>query len=545
MKKLVSITMIFAMLLCITACSTATSQDDIIILFTNDVHCNIDDNIGYAGLAAYKKSVAAKNKYVTLVDAGDAVSISNLGAISKGELIVDIMNSVGYDLATFGNHEFSYGIDQLAELMSKAKYEYICCNLIYTGAGENKFSNVKPYKIINYGDTSVAFIGVTTPLCINLATPTYFKENEEYVYDFLADKTGETLFKRVQECVDECHAAGADYVVVISHLGDEDEIYSSSKMIANTVGIDALIDGHSHSYAPCKVVQNKNGQEVIISQTGTGLTSIGQLIITRSGNLMIGCISDYKFIDEKASSEISRLSRQYEQRLNEVVGHADKAISICDENGIRLVRCRETGIGNLCADAYRAVANADIAYINGGGIRSSLNAGDITYQNIIDVQPFGNMICTMELSGAEILDMLEYFSRNVCSEYAENGNVIGESGDFANVSGLKYTINTGIKSSVTTDENDMLVSVDGDRRVSEVCVLKNGEYVPISPEENYILASHDYMLKNGGDGMEKFLAGHEVILNDISSDYLVLINYIKSLSDLSPYYEAEGRITIK
>ncbi|MGN1095203.1 MAG: metallophosphoesterase, partial [Eubacteriales bacterium] len=118
-------------------------------LYTNDVHCAIDENIGYAGLAAYKKSVEAKTKNVTLIDCGDAVQGGFIGTVSDGEYIIDIMNKVGYDLAVIGNHEFDYGMDRLSELIDKANAKYLGCNIIYTGTKENALADVKPYEIID------------------------------------------------------------------------------------------------------------------------------------------------------------------------------------------------------------------------------------------------------------------------------------------------------------------------------------------------------------------------------------------------------------
>lgn len=525
-----------------------TSGDDIIILFTNDVHCSTDGVIGYDGIAAYKKYAESKSEYVTLIDAGDHIQGSYLGAVSRGGLFVEIMNTVGYDYSAIGNHEFDYGMDRLAELMSMADYQYLCCNLSYTGKGEYKLEEyVRPYALEEYGDTTVGFVGVTTPLSIANSTPAYFQEDGEYAYDLCADGTGQLLWNTVQSAVDECRKAGADYVVVVSHLGEEEvsQPYTSQELVKNTNGIDALIDAHSHAFVSCRIVSNKDGEEVLTAQTGTGLNAIGQLIITRSGSLMMGCISEYGEKDPAVTSEIGNLSAEYEEMMNEVVAHSEQSLSVSDANGIRLVRSRETGLGDLCSDALRAASGADIAYINGGGVRADLPAGDITYRNIIDVHPFGNMMCTMELKGSEILDMLEYFCRTADSDYVRDGNAYGEDGNFPCMSGMRFTIDTSVPSSVTVDENDMLVSVDGPRRVSDVAVLKDGEYVSLDPDAVYTFAAADYCLKKGGNGMELFLSGREVLNDSFAPDYSVLIDYMKSLDDLSAYYEPDGRITIR
>lgn len=523
------------------------ADDDIVILFTNDVHCQATENIGYAGLAAYKKQAMAKSRYVTLVDVGDAVQGGYLGSVSKGEAMIKMMNAAGYDLATFGNHEFDYGIERLDELMDIADFEYLNCTITYIGSGENRLADVKPYKIMEYGGTSVAFIGIPTPNTFGSSTPKHFQEDGKIVYDFLLDGTGEKLWSTVQKNIDECRAAGADYVVLLSHLGEGEDsgVYTSRALIENTAGADVLLDGHSHSYISCSVVKNKKGEEVFCAQTGTGLNSIGQLIITRGGYVMVGCISDYTDKDAEVSAEIEKISAEYEELFGAVIGHTDNKLSITDEAGVRLVRARETGIGDFCADAYRYIGGTDISYINGGGIRASIEAGDITYRDLINVHPFSNMLCTMELTGSEILDMLEYFCSETQSEYVgADGSARGEFGSFPNMSGIRFTVDTSVESSVITDENDMLTGVGDTRRVGNVMILRDGEYTPIDPEGRYTITSIDYMLKNGGSGMEKFLAEHEVILDSIMPDYMALTEYLQSGVDMTQYYSPDGRITI-
>ena len=527
----------------------AEENRDIVILFTNDVHGAISDNIGYAGLAAYKKSVEEHTPYVTLVDCGDAIQGGYLNSVSRGEISARVMNCIGYDLATLGNHEFDFGMERLAELMELTGAEYLCCNLNYTGRGENPLGELSPYTIYSYGDINVAFIGVATPWTISDSTPTYFMEGDEYVWDFHGgDESGQELFALVQDTVDECRTQGADYVIVLSHLGMAEGSlpFTSENLAANTRGIDVILDAHSHTAAPCEIEENADGEEVFISQTGTALTAIGQVVISSNGYISVGYISDYDRRDAETETAIAALSEEYEAMLNEVVAHADTELSITDENGIRLVRSRETAIGNLCADAFREVMGADIAYVNGGGIRASIPAGDITYSDLINVHPFANTMCMSEVSGAELLDMLEYFYRSVQSDYVSDGVAVGEDGSFACMAGLRCTVNTAIPSSVTVDENDMFLSVDGERRVSEVMVLQNDVYVPLDTEATYTLAATDYVLKNGGCGMQFLLADRTPVTETAMADYEVLADYIMNYlqGDLSAYAVPAGRLTL-
>lgn len=534
----------------LSACGKA-EQKDIIILFTNDVHCAIDENIGYAGLAAYKKSKEAKTPYVTLADCGDALAGDLIGTVSKGEYPAQIMKAVGYDFAVLGNREFNYGMKQTAELITAAGATYLGCNITYTGNGENALKAVKPYKIENYGDTAVAFIGVSTPESISQSTPSYFMdENGAFVYGFCGEGAGKALYDRVQKTVDECREKGADYVVVLSHLGIDGESapYRSTDLIGSTSGIDVLLDGHSHNVIPCRVEKNLDGDDVLISSAGSGLVGIGQLVITAGGHISTGLITDYTEKDAETEGFIKGIKASYESDILKVVAHSDTALSAKDADGIRLVRTRETALGNFCADAYRAISGADIAFVNGGGIRADLPAGDITYADMIALNPYGNTLCVVKATGQEILDCLETASRFTENRVADNGNAAGECGGFQQVSGLKYTIDTAVPSSVKLDENGMFISVDGIYRVKDVMVQNsNGEYKPLDLNATYTLASHNYMIKECGDGFTMF-SDNELIIDEGMLDYQIIIMYITenlggNLGTL--YSDTDGRITVK
>lgn len=533
-----------------TACGgkKTETKGDIIILYTNDVHCGIDKNIGYAGLSAYKKSVMARTDYVTLVDCGDSVQGEAIGTISRGEYIVDIMNEVGYDIAIPGNHEFDYGMTQFSALVRKINADYLCCNLTYTGKGENPVSDVKPYVIKEYGNTSVAFIGALTPDAITSSTPAYFMENDEFVFD-LHSKSVDDFCSTVQKNVDECVSKGADYVVILAHLGDEESAsgINSTVLAENTNGINVILDAHSHSTVPSRILKNKDGGEVIVSSTGTKLAAIGQLVITADGFISTGLITDYGEKDKDVEAYIENINSEFSAELGKVVAKSNITLSVSDADGVRMVRSREVPLGNLCADAYRAVSGADIAFVNGGGIRADLPEGDITYNDIISIHPFGNMLSMVEATGAQILDALEMASRYTESEYKDDSGAKGENGGFLQVSGLKYTIDTSIPSSVETDDKGMFAGVSGARRVCDVEVLTDGEYVPINPEKTYKLASHDYMLFNCGDGINMFTED-EVLIDRGMLDNQVLITFLTKEfeGNIAEVYSAPaGRITVK
>ena len=539
-----------AVLLLCPATGYAAYRDDIVVLYTNDTHCGIEENIGFAGVAAYKKAMEQKTPYVTLVDCGDAIQGEFIGLTSEGGYVADIMNAAEYDLAVFGNHEFDYGMDALQKVMKRADADYLACNITYTGKGKNPLAAAKPYQVIRYGDVKVGYIGVTTPYSIGSCTPLHLMENGEYVYDFANDGDGQEFYDCVQKYADICRRNGADYVVVLAHLGDDAEYgpFSSVALAKATKGIDVILDGHDHHVIPCMVEENKEGKEVLISSAGTKFQNIGQLVITANGNISTGLISSYHKKDIETETCIDSIQAVYEADLQKVVAFSDTKVTGYTADGIRLVRNRETAIGNFCADAYRWVTGADISLVNGGGIRGDLPAGDVTYQDIFTLHPYGNSICMVEATGQEILDCLEMCYRRVLPVATENGQSVGEDGGFQQVSGLKLTVDTTIPSSVKVNENEMFLSVEGERRVKDVMVLnETGEYEPLDVNRVYKLASHNYLLKESGSGCSMF-ADNTFLIDESILDYQALADYMtEGLHGRigQNYGKTEGRILVK
>nr|WP_084235543.1 5'-nucleotidase C-terminal domain-containing protein [Papillibacter cinnamivorans] len=537
-KKLLSILLavILALNLCITAFA-ADSNSDIVVLYTNDVHCAVDDNIGYAGLAAYRADMLEAGNYVTLVDDGDALQGGVLGTLSKGAYLVDIMNQMDYDVLVPGNHEFDYGMDRFLELAGMQDAGYICCNFIDLTTGDPVFDS---YKMISYGDVKVAYVGIDTPETFSKSTPTYFQDDAgKYIYSFCEGNNGQDLYDAVQAAVDDAKAAGADYVVAVGHCGTDEQSapWRSTDIIANVSGLAAFIDGHSHSVIPSENVTDKDGKTVVLTSSGTKLAAIGKLVISPDGTVTSELVTDYTEKDADIAAFVDNIKAENDTLLNTVVAGTSVGLTIKNPDGTRAVRNRETNMGDLVADAYRIVGGADIGWVNGGGVRDNIAAGDITYSQIIAVNPFGNALCVCEATGQEILDALEMASRNCPSE----------NGGFLQVSGLKYTIDTAVASSVKVDDKGMFVGVDGGRRVKDVQVLNGatGVYEPISLTKTYTLASHNYMLKSGGDGINMFADNH-FILEDVMLDNQVLITYItETLGGVVPasYGSAQGRIT--
>ena len=559
-KKVFACLLALVMLLGLVAVPAAAKAEgeeakDIVILYTNDVHCGINDSIGYEGLARVKAAYEAVGKEVILVDCGDSVQGDVIGTLSKGEAIVELMNEVGYDVAVIGNHEFDYGMEQFNKNVSLAKFQYVCCNFL-NDKGE---AVLKPYTIVEKAGKKIAFVGIDTPEAFTKSTPVYFQDGEgNYIFSFCEGNNGQDLYDKVQETVDAARAEGADYVIALAHLGIDYQSapWMSTDVITNTTGIDAVLDGHSHSVIAGDAVKNKDGENVILTSTGTKLDNVGIFTIDGEGKMssMLLDADAIKFMDavgaltedNGAGEAVAAAIAKNDELVNTVVAKTSVTLTTTDPvavdekgNAIRIVRSQETNLGDLCADAYRAMGQADIAFVNGGGIRANINEGDITYGQIIKVHPYGNALCVVEATGQEILDALEL---SVCS-------LPGESGGFLHVSGLKFSVDMNVDSTVVKDEKKMFVEVAGDRRIKDVEVLQeDGTYAPIDPNKTYTLACHNYLLRDMGDGYTMF-ADNNFLQEDVMLDNQVLINYIvEKLGGtvggdyVDPY--GQGRITI-
>ena len=606
--------LLLTMLVFAAAIPTAAlaADEDIVVLYTNDVHCGVDDNIGYAGLALYKQQMETQTPYVTLVDAGDSIQGTPIGTISDGQYLIDIMNQVGYDFAVPGNHEFDYGMSRFLELAEQLQCGYYAANFMDLTTGQPVFA---PYKMMTYGDTKVAFVGAVTPESFTKSTPAYFQnEQGAYIYGFCEDESGQTLYDQIQKSVDAARAEGADFVILVAHLGQNGvtDRWSSTNVLQHTSGIDACIDGHSHEAVPAATVTNQDGKAVPLTQTGTKLAAIGKLTIQPDGAItteLVEAVSDsvqaaaqadsyivqpgdslskiakaklgdaqrwtelyqanqnhiknpnmifigmeltipgrsaetaadadnadQKAVDAHTDAFIKAIQAKYSETLKLVLGHSDVNLTVNNpQTGERAVRNAETNLGDLTADAYRYVLGADIGFSNGGGIRADIAAGDITYNDTLAVFPYGNMGCVIEATGQQIKDALELAS----------GNYPEESGGFLQVSGITYTIDSAVPSSVKTDEKGNFVKVDGAYRVTDIQI--NGQ--PLQEDNIYTVASHNYMLKSGGDGMTMF-QGCNIIRDEVMTDVDILSQYINenlggTVGEQYANPAGQGRIQIK
>ena len=521
MKKFLALILSVMMLLgCVAMAEEAPAglTKNVVILFTSDAHAGIDQGWGYAGVAAIRDGLAVNN-HVVLVDNGDAIQGETIGTLTNGKAVIELMNEVGYDLAVPGNHEFDYGMSNFLMLSGEvAQYPYLSANFTYQ---DKPVFN--PYVIKEFDGVKIGFVGVTTPKTITSSTPAYFQdENGNFVYGFCQDDTGAKFYAAIQSAVDAARAEGAQYIIICGHLGTEEtcEPYTSIDVIYNVSGIDAVLDGHAHETMPSNIVKGKDGKDVVRVACGTKLANVGALTITPDGKLSSEL---YTWQNSVAPAEVFGLKGNVVDAVNEkiasldeirqtVVAFTENTLYINDpETNVRIIRNAETNLGDLCADAYRALSGADVAFVNGGGVRAQIPAGNITLEQIYNVHPFGNIMCMVEVSGQQILDALEWGSRNNP----------GETGSFLHVSGLTYEIHTYVPSSAQSDENGMFAGVTGEYRVKNVTI--GGE--PLDVNKTYTLASHNYMLKNSGDGYSMF-KGANLLIDETLIDNQVLITYI-------------------
>ena len=514
-----------------------------VILHTNDVHVAFQDNIGYDGLALYKKELEEVYDHVLLIDAGDAIQGGPIGAISKGAEIIKMMNRLGYDLAVPGNHEFDYGFEALDTCAEELDCGYTCANFCVTG-GEPVF---QPWRILEAGDLKIGFVGAVTP---DTFTKSKIKDvlNEvgEPMYDFLADETGDRLCAGLQKAIDEVRQAGADYVILVSHLGDSDAVteqFRTDAVAEKLIGLDMIIDGHSHETFN-RTVTCKDHRQIPIAQTGSNMKAIGQIMIYRDGRLeetLIDTVpepADIAFeevtrhgvercVDPEMKAFLDEIVASYAPVMDRIVGEVSYDM-IVDGDGIDNW-VEENGLCDFVTDAYRTVGGTQIALINAASVRNDLEAGTITYNDVLNILPYSNDIVTVSLSGQMLLDALEFGVSRLPAGF----------GGFPQVSGITFRVNSDLESSVVVDEKGQFVSVAGEYRVSDVMVGQE----PLDPKAEYTLTSSSFML-GGGDGYTMFKEA-DVLTMTMLPDNEVVINYLEEYLDgviPEDYREPQGRI---
>lgn len=506
-------------------------KDEIVVLFENDVHCAVD---GYAKFVAQRNELAKTTSYISTVSCGDFSSGSIIGLASKGKYIVDIMNAVDYDVVTPGNHELDYGMTAMFEMTDRMEAAVVCANLKNVQTGEFPYPS---YHIIRYDNVDIAYIGFTTTTSGTVKQ--FSDESGNLVWSFMREE----FYDIAQQSIDEARERGADYVIALSHLGDLERGNghpNSLGLIANTTGIDAVIDGHDHHVIPQQSVLNKDGEAVLLTSAGESFNYAGVLTLTTEGEMhssLIDLQAEGTPSDPQIAQVIEAVKIQAEEEGQNVVGYNETLLSIYDAEGIRLVRKQEVGLGNLFTDAFRNYTQADAALLNGGGIRADLDAGEVTYNDIFQVMPFGNMVMTATMTGAQLLDALECSMRFLPVE----------EGGFMQVSGMKFEVDESIPSLVVIESDTEIFShvEDGQRRVSNLQIWDAiaEEYRPVDLQRKYTIASFDYLLDElGCSGVFRYA---EPIDRYWGTDVDCIAHYISHVLGgriAASYSQPEGRI---
>lgn len=529
MKKLVCVIMILSLLLIPVGNVWATQTDEIVIFYTNDIHTYIDSSITYSQLATLKQSVPGS----LLVDAGDHIQGTAYGSMDKGKTIIDLMNAVGYDLATLGNHEFDYAMEGTMNVLSWANFDYVSCNFVNVEADTVLDQVLESYKVFEVNGVKIAFIGITTPESFTKSTPAYFQDEEgNYIYGIMGGEDGSALYAAVQTAIDAA-TAEADYVIALGHLGVDasSSPWTSEEVIANTTGLDAFIDGHSHTTMESKQVTDKAGNSVLLTQTGEYLGAVGQMTISADGTISTALLTDLSAYekDETVLAIESAWIAELEEQLGQVIGSTELTFDNYDADGNRMVRKFETNTGDFAADALYYLfddmgLDVDAAIMNGGGVRNKAITGELTYQSCKTIHTFGNVACLQTITGQQLLDALEWGAR-------QSPDV--EVGGFLQVSGITYEIDASVTSSVQADDKGVWIGGPTDGyRVKNVQVYnkETGAYEPLDLNASYNLAGYNYTLRDLGDGFNMF-HGAVNVLDYVMEDYMVLANYIEAFEN--------------
>ena len=512
------------LLLCLlfTSCGTTqkiwekqsihAQEKSIVIFYDNDVHGGID---GYAKIAGLRDAVAKSDTaWTAVVSCGDYLSGGVACTLKSGQYITDIISSVGYDALTLGNHEFDFYMPRLQELLPSMQAPVVCANLF---PYQKDKLLLPPYVIKQFGNKRVAFVGVTTPESMSMESYAFFDLDGNQLFDL---RTAD-VYQLVQQAVDKARSEGADYVVVLSHLGEEKGetgIYSHG-LVAATHGVDVVLDGHSHHVFVREDVKNRDGQLVPVTQTGTQFANVGKLLITRDGRIVTSLIADadIPFKSEKVAATIDSVRADMHQATSRQLCKVGFELTINDTKGDRLARLNETNLGDLVSDAYLDYFGAEIGLMNGGGLRNSIPAGNVCYGDVVNALPFINMMCEIEVTGQQLFDMLVKCTSSLPLE----------DGFFPHVSGMKFTIHSR------------------SHTISDVIIRnkETHEYEPLVLDRKYTVATIDYYARGGFYDMLKccpFLVTTQLLNRDCVAEYLAKL----SPTTIEKYRVSQHRITI-
>ena len=520
--------LVMVLALAIPAGATETEQDltgHIVILHTNDVHGAIGE---YAKVAALKQAYQAAGAYVLLADAGDFIQGEPTVSASQGKTAIELMNLAGYDVAAPGNHEFDYGYPNLKTLAGEADFPILAANVRYDNAAalgdQTTFTTTDGKKI--------GIFGLDTPETATKAHPDKIKG-----VSFLA---AQEMFDCAQAQVDALKADGCDYIICLGHLGIDAESTGnrSIDLLEKVTGIDVFIDGHSHStLEEIKEATNGTGKvgDTVLTSTGTKLANVGMVDISPDGTISTSSLATSELTvtpDAKVAARAEEIQKEIDADYGTVFAKTEVALDGEKAN----VRTGETNLGDLIADAMLWQAGlldegVDAAVTNGGGIRASIAAGDITKKDINTVLPFGNTLYVVKVTGAELLEALE--ASTYCTPEAIGG--------FPQVAGIEFTVNTGAQ--FDTKELYPGSTYGKPASINRVMIQTVGGEA-FNPEETYTIVTNDFM-GAGGDTYYAFKAassGYDsgVPLDEVVMDYIT--SELKGVVSKAQYGETDNRI---
>ena len=504
----------------------------LVILHTNDMHGYMqasDSCLGIGAVAQLKEDYEGQGYDVLLMDAGDYLQGSAFANLTQGESVVEVMNAAGYDAAALGNHEFDYGSDVLEKRISEMDFPALAANITVDATGE-PFTDQNAVFTLSDG-TKVGVFGLDTPTTGTASAP---KNTAGLSFD-----KGEELYAAAQTQIDELKGQGCSIIVCLGHLGEiqSNDGNNAENIVANTSGLSVVIDGHDH-LVENRTVKDKEGNDVLIAETGYYLKNIG-ILTYEDGKFTesLAEVGTYKGGDPELEKMIADVTAEVESTMQEVV-----AVTEFDLYGEAAPgnRDRETNLGDFAADAVywqvsQATAAPDAVIINGGAIRTSIKAGEIRLLDIHNVFPFNNQLCTIQVTGAQLLEALEAATQNSPEPM----------GAFPQVSGITYTLDTTVpyeKGELYPGTTNYAPAAPGSRiTISEV----GGK--EFDPEAIYTIATNEFVA-TGGDTYYCFAeAGAKTLMYVGYLDYEGMINYMKTeLEGTIPeiYEETQGRITV-
>lgn len=491
-RKILAVLLTVSLLMAFFIPATASAAVTFSILHTNDMHSRVlegkYDGMGLAKLKTLVDEYEAVNPGVLLMDAGDAVHGQTFSTLEEGASMIDVMNEVGYDIMTAGNHDFNYGYERLLELDDMANFNILGANVL------NQFGLpiLKESQIFTVNGVKIGVFGLCTP-------ETTYKTHPDNVAGLTFEDPVVTAERMVAELEGK-----VDVIVALAHLGvDDASTYTSDKVAMAVEGIDIIIDGHSHTTLPEGMMVG----DTLIASAGSYDKNLGVVTVTVDGDTVTAEASLITKSDAADTAEdpgvaaiIAEIQDEHEAILSEEVGRVPFEL-----NGERaFVRTGETNLGNLVTNAMLEETDADCALTNGGGIRASIDPGYITKGEIITVLPFGNYIITKSLTGAVIKEALEHGT----AAYPD------AEGMFPHVGGMTFMID------VSRPVGDRIVDL-----------TIGGE--PVDLEVEYILATNDFMAA-GGDGYDML---NVETVNEFDALDEAVISYISMRGVIAPTRE--------